>query len=39
MEVQPWMNNGVKIVDNPQAIQIGEEFLEKLRTENLENSK
>ena len=32
LQLQPWMNNGVKIVDNPDAVQIAEELIEKLQT-------
>lgn len=31
MQVQPWMNNGVKDIDNEESIQINDLFLEKLR--------
>lgn len=31
LELQPWMNNGVKPLDNPEAYQLTEEFLEKIR--------
>jgi hypothetical protein len=34
MVVQPWFNNGVKDIENPEATKVAEEFLEKLRTEN-----
>ena len=30
MEVQPWMNNGVKILDNPEAIAAAEDLINKL---------
>lgn len=33
MQVQPWMNNGVKIVDNPEAIQLANDLREKLNVE------
>jgi hypothetical protein len=36
MEVQPWMNNGVKLVDNPDSIQAAVDLKEKLRKERLE---
>jgi hypothetical protein len=38
MKVQAWMCNGVKIVDNPQAVQVADELKEKLSTQNLEKS-
>jgi hypothetical protein len=28
--VQPWFNNGVKNIDNPEAEQTAKEFLEKI---------
>lgn len=31
MEVQGWMNNGVRDIDNPDAYKTAEEFLEKIR--------
>lgn len=31
IEVQPWFNNGVKDIDNPEAEQTAKEFLEKIR--------
>lgn len=31
LQLQPWMNNGVKDVDNPEAFKVAEEFLEKIR--------
>ncbi len=31
MEVQPWMNNGVKTIDNPISEQYAKDLLEKLR--------
>ena len=34
MQVQPWMSNGVKDVENPEATKVAEELLEKLREEN-----
>ena len=36
MEVQPWMNNGVKLVDNPDSIQAAVDLKEKLRKDRLE---
>lgn len=36
MAVQPWMNNGVKMVDNPDSIQAAVDLKEKLRKERLE---
>lgn len=30
MVVQPWMNNGVKILDNPEAISAAETLINKL---------
>ena len=30
----PWIHNGVKMIDNPDAIEIADLFLEKLRKEN-----
>jgi len=33
MTVQPWMNNGVKDVDNPEAFAIADELHKKLREE------
>lgn len=35
LQLQPWMNNGVKDVDNPEAFKIAEELHEKLREERL----
>jgi hypothetical protein len=32
----PWIHNGVKMIDNPDAIEIADLFLEKLRKENEE---
>jgi len=32
MELQPWMNNGVKDIDNPEATKLVEELHEKLET-------
>ena len=37
MEVQPWFCNGVKIVDNPEAVKIADELKEKLSKINLDN--
>lgn len=31
MVLQPWMNNGVKDIDNPDAYKVAEEFMEKIR--------
>lgn len=31
LQLQPWMNNGVKELDNPEAYEAAEEFLEKIR--------
>ena len=31
MELQPWMNNGVKPIDNPDAYKVVDDLLEKLR--------
>ena len=31
LQLQPWMNNGVKDLDNPEAYEVAEEFLEKIR--------
>lgn len=31
MEVQPWMNNGVKIVDNEESVETAKEFIFKLK--------
>lgn len=33
MEVQPWMCNGVKDVENPEATRMAKELIEKLNTE------
>jgi hypothetical protein len=30
LEVQAWMNNGVKLVDNEESIQVAKDFLEKI---------
>jgi hypothetical protein len=32
----PWIHNGVKMIDNPDAIEIADLFLERLRKENEE---
>ena len=37
LEVQEWMCNGVKLVDNPESIETANLFLEKLRKESEEN--
>lgn len=39
LNVQPWMNNGVKMVDNPDSIQAAIDLKEKLRKERLEEEK
>ena len=31
LQLQDWMNNGVKNIDNPEATKIAEEFLETIR--------
>lgn len=31
LQLQSWMNNGVKDIDNPEAVKIAEDFLEKIR--------
>jgi hypothetical protein len=31
MQVQPWFNNGVKDIENPEATKIAEELLERIR--------
>lgn len=31
MNLQPWMNNGVKVVDNLDSVEVAEEFLKKIR--------
>jgi len=36
LQVQPWMNNGVKDVDNPDSIQRAKELEAKLRKERVE---
>jgi hypothetical protein len=33
LDVQLWMSNGVKIVDNPEAVRVADELKEKLRKE------
>lgn len=33
LSVQPWMSNGVKMIDNPESIETADLFLEKLRKE------
>jgi hypothetical protein len=33
MEVQGWMNNGVKPLDNPEAYKIAEDLKNKIREE------
>jgi hypothetical protein len=30
LQIQPWMNNGVKIIDNPEAIELNNQLKEKL---------
>jgi hypothetical protein len=30
LQVQSWMNNGVKLVDNEESIQVAKDFLEKI---------
>ena len=30
LEVQAWFNNGVKLVDNEESIQLAKDFLEKI---------
>lgn len=35
LEVQSWMNNGVKDVDNPEALKVADELKQKLRLERL----
>jgi hypothetical protein len=37
MEVQPWFCNGVKVVDNPEAVKIADELKERLSKVNLDN--
>lgn len=34
MKPQAWMSNGVKIVDNPQSVQVAQELIEKLSPSN-----
>ena len=36
MQLQPWMNNGVKDVGNPEATQVANELLDRLHRERLE---
>lgn len=31
LQLQPWMNNGVKEIDNPDAYKMADELLEKIR--------
>jgi len=31
MVLQPWMHNGVKVIDNPESIKIAEQFLETIK--------
>jgi len=31
LQLQAWMNNGIKELDNPEAYQIADELLEKIR--------
>jgi hypothetical protein len=31
MQVQPWFNNGVKDIENPEATRVAEELLERIR--------
>jgi hypothetical protein len=31
LQVQPWMNNAVKLIDNPEAIEKAKEIMEHLR--------
>jgi hypothetical protein len=33
LQVQSWMSNGVKMIDNPESIETADLFLEKLRKE------
>lgn len=35
MQVQPWMNNGVKPIDNKESEQVAKDLLEKLREESI----
>ena len=37
MEVQPWMHNGVKDVQNPEATQNAKQLIEKLSNEQIES--
>ena len=36
MQVQPWMNNGVKDVNNPEATQLANELRERINGTNCE---
>ena len=36
LQVQPWMSNGVKDVDNPEALKVANELKQKLRKESEE---
>lgn len=36
MEVQAWFCNGVKVIDNPEAIKVADELKERLRSEEVE---
>lgn len=31
LQVQPWFNNGVKDIENPEATKVAEELLERIR--------
>ena len=35
MQVQPWMNNGVKPIGNEASEQVAKDLLEKLREESI----
>lgn len=35
MQVQPWMNNGVKPIGNKESEQVVKDLLEKLREESI----
>jgi hypothetical protein len=35
MQVQPWMNNGVKPIGNVESEQVVKDLLEKLREESI----
>ena len=37
MKVQPWMNNGVKPIDNPISEQYAKDLLEKLREDKVDS--